>query len=61
EPETYRPFQVPFYPVTPIIFCLICGYLLYSSLAYTGVGSLVGVAMVIVGVPILILHNRQRV
>ncbi|OKH41030.1 amino acid permease [[Phormidium ambiguum] IAM M-71] len=61
EPQTLRPFQVPFYPITPIIFCLICGYLLYSSLAYTGVGSLVGVAMVIVGAPILIRHNRQQV
>jgi len=61
EPETLRPFQVPFYPITPIIFCLICGYLLYSSLAYTGIGALVGVAMVIVGAPILIWHNRQRV
>ena len=61
EPETLRPFQVPFYPITPIIFCLICGYLLYSSLAYTGVGALVGVAMVIVGAPILIWHNCQKV
>jgi amino acid transporter len=61
EPETPRPFKVPFYPITPIMFCLICGYLLYSSLAYTGVGALVGVAMVIVGAPILIWHNRQRV
>ncbi|MFB2838541.1 APC family permease [Floridanema evergladense] len=61
EPETPRPFKVPLYPITPILFCLVCGYLLYSSLAYTGVGALVGVAMVIVGAPILIWHNRQRV
>ncbi|MGA9379367.1 MAG: amino acid permease [Phormidium sp.] len=61
EPETLRPFKVPFYPITPIIFCLICGYLLYSSLAYTGVGALVSVAMVILGAPILIWQNRQRV
>jgi amino acid transporter len=29
-----RPFKVPFYPELPIIFCLTCGYMLYSSLDY---------------------------
>ena len=59
EPSINRPFHVPFYPVTPILFCLICGYLLYSSLAYTGIGALVGVGVVIAGVPML-LWNRWR-
>ncbi|MFB2120118.1 APC family permease [Parapedobacter sp. 2B3] len=44
-----RPFRVPLYPVTPIIFCGSCAYLLYSSLAYTGVGALVGVAVLLLG------------
>src|SRR5262249_8976528 len=25
-----RPFRVPLYPIPPILFCLTCGYLLYS-------------------------------
>jgi len=29
-----RPFQVPLYPVLPIIFCLCCGFMLYSSIDY---------------------------
>jgi amino acid transporter len=45
DPETKRPFRVPFYPVTPLLFCVTCSFLLYSSLAYTGVGALVGVAV----------------
>lgn len=49
EPHTPRPFKVPLYPVTPIIFCGSCAYLLYSSLAYTGVGALVGVAVLVLG------------
>ncbi|MEC4815800.1 MAG: amino acid permease [Scytonema sp. PMC 1069.18] len=53
EPEVESPFRVPFYPLTPILFCLICAYLLYSSLAYTGIGALLGVAVVLAGVPLL--------
>jgi amino acid transporter len=29
-----RPFRVPLYPELPLIFCLSCGYMLYSSIAY---------------------------
>lgn len=53
EPHTLRPFRVPLYPVTPLIFCAVCGYLLYSSLAYTNVGAIAGVAVVALGLPIL--------
>lgn len=59
EPLTYRPFQVPLYPILPAFFCLICGYMLYSSLAYTGIGALVGVAVVLVGIPVLWFANRS--
>lgn len=56
-----RPFQVPFYPWTPLLFCLICGYLLYSSLAYTGSGAIVGILVVGAGIPLLAWNNhRQR-
>ena len=42
EPDVPRPFRVPLYPVTPLLFCATCAYLLYASLAYAGVGALVG-------------------
>jgi basic amino acid/polyamine antiporter, APA family len=29
-----RPFKVPLYPEMPLIFCLMCGYMLYSSISY---------------------------
>lgn len=61
DPDIIRPFQVPFYPWTPLLFCLVCGYLLYSSLAYTGIGAVVGVLVVIAGIPLLLWSQyRQR-
>jgi basic amino acid/polyamine antiporter, APA family len=61
EPERPRPFRVPLYPVTPLIFCLTCVYMLHSSLAYTGPGAVVGVGVLLAGVPLLFLarpHHR---
>jgi len=59
EPERERPFRVPFFPVTPLVFVLSCFYLLYSSLAYTGVGALVGVGVLATGA-VVMLFGRQR-
>ena len=54
EPTVKRPFRVPFYPITPIIFCLTCCYLLYSSVMYTGWGALVGIGVLLAGVLLLL-------
>ena len=61
EPERPRPFRVPLYPVTPLIFCVTCVYMLHSSLAYTGPGAAIGVGVLVAGVPLLFLARaRQR-
>jgi basic amino acid/polyamine antiporter, APA family len=60
EPAAQRPFRVPLYPVTPLLFCLTSAYLLYSSLAYTGVGAMVGVVVLIVGVLLMLLLPARR-
>ncbi|MFB6248907.1 MAG: APC family permease [Salinibacter sp.] len=53
EPAVERPFRVPLYPLTPILFCLASAYMLWSSLAYTGVGALLGAGVLLAGVPLL--------
>lgn len=58
EPHVERPFRVPLYPLTPLAFAAISGYMLYSSLAYTGLGALVGVAVLAAGVPLLYALRR---
>jgi amino acid transporter len=59
EPHVVRPFRVPLYPLTPLLFCATCAYLLYSSLAYTGTGALVGVAVLATGLVPLVLIRRK--
>ncbi|THF60652.1 APC family permease [Pseudothauera rhizosphaerae] len=54
-----RPFRAPWYPLKPALFCAACAWLLYSSLVYTGLGALVGVAVLLLGVPFLVLVRRR--
>ena len=60
EPDIPRPFRVPLYPLTPFLFCLVCLYLLQSSLAYTGKGALMGVIVLLAGLPFIILKNFRK-
>ncbi|WP_142848481.1 APC family permease [Telmatospirillum sp. J64-1] len=59
EPARERPFRVPLYPLTPALFCLVCAYMLYSSVSYTGIGALAGVAVLALGLPLLLLSRRM--
>jgi amino acid transporter len=59
EPGAPRPFRVPLYPLTPALFCLSCAYLLWSSLAYTGAGAALGVAVLAAGAVPLWLSRRN--
>ena len=54
-----RPYRVPLYPILPLLFCAACGYLLYSSLVYTGTGAIVGVVVVALGIPFTLRHRQQ--
>jgi APA family basic amino acid/polyamine antiporter len=61
EPNTPRPFRVPGYPVIPAIFVAMCGYLLYSSLAYHGTHAMVGLGVLVVGAVVMVLTRRAPV
>jgi basic amino acid/polyamine antiporter, APA family len=60
DPDRPRPFRVPLYPILPLLFCAACGYLLYSSLVYTGTGAIVGVVVVALGIPFVIQHRQLQ-
>jgi APA family basic amino acid/polyamine antiporter len=59
EPERPRSFRVPLYPLPPLIFCVTCVYMLHSSLASAGPGAVVGVGVLLAGVPLLFLARRH--
>lgn len=59
DPTTERPFRVPLYPLTPLLFCGIAGYMLHASVAYAGRGALLGLAVVLAGIPVLALARSR--
>jgi basic amino acid/polyamine antiporter, APA family len=60
ELHAKRPFTVPGYPVTPIVFSIICIYMFFSSIQYTGVGALTGIGVFMAGIPFLVLSEKRN-
>ncbi len=60
DADRVRPFRVPLYPLVPLLFCSVCVYMLQSSLSYTGIGALVGVAVLLLGIPVLMWARRYE-
>lgn len=61
DPARERRFRVPGYPVIPVLFCLTSGYLLYSSLAYTGRSAWIGAGVLAAGAVLLpFLRHRHE-
>ncbi|MFC0337958.1 amino acid/polyamine/organocation transporter, APC superfamily [Kushneria avicenniae] len=54
-----RVFRVPLYPLIPVLFCLTCAGLVYSSLLNAGIGGVIGVAIVALGIPLLYWRRRE--
>ena len=61
NPTRELPFRVPLYPVTPVLFCLTCAYMFHSSVTYTGYGAIAGLAVVIIGIPLILLRSKETV
>jgi len=67
QPKAERPYRVTGYPVTTLVFCGVCAFLIYSSVSYAWSqkrGSLILLfAVLLVGVFLYLLtgrKNRQR-
>ena len=59
NPDRVRSFSVPLYPLTPLIFCGVCAFMTYASLRHAGIGSLIGLGIMILGIP-LVSHSESR-
>jgi amino acid transporter len=53
-----RPFTVPLFPLLPLVFCGMCGYMLYSAVNYAGALSLVGLAPLLAGGGVYLIFGR---
>ncbi len=51
---------MPIYPLTPLVFCAICFYMLVASIQYTGTGALVGLAVLAAGLPLLFRRTKNQ-
>jgi basic amino acid/polyamine antiporter, APA family len=53
-----RPFLVPLYPVLPFVFLLSAIYMFYSSVTYSGIGSMVGLGVLAFGIIAFIISRK---
>jgi amino acid transporter len=54
-----RPFRAPLFPITPLIFCAMCAYMLYSGINFAGGLGWVGAVLVLIGLPFYVFSRRE--
>jgi amino acid transporter len=61
-------FRVPLYPVVPLAFCVMCAYMLYSSIDYVrnpdygpkfGAAVVAGLVIMLAGIPLYFLARKR--
>jgi len=60
RPDLNRPYRVLGYPVVPFLFVLVAIALLYSTLRSSPRESLIGLVLIIAGLPFYFFWNRRR-
>jgi len=60
EPARPRPFRVPLYPITPVVFCATCASLLFASLEHARSGAIASLGVVVLGFSALSLEHRRK-
>jgi APA family basic amino acid/polyamine antiporter len=66
KPAQPDPFRVPLYPFTPMLFCAMCAFMLYSSASYalskdaSSIGAQLGIGVLVAGVPLMLIARLKR-
>jgi amino acid transporter len=66
-PAEPNPFRVPLYPLTPILFILMCAFMLWSSTSYAlsknpgSIGAQLGIGVLLMGIPVMLMARKRRV
>ena len=67
QPANDRPFRVPLYPLTPLIFCAMCAFMLWSSASYAmskdpgSIGAQLGIGVLLLGIPLMFVAGRKNI
>jgi APA family basic amino acid/polyamine antiporter len=59
DPDRPRPFRAPLHPLLPLVFSGTCLYMLVSAVDYAGHLTIVGIALMLLGLP-LYFASKQR-
>ena len=60
-PEAMRPYRVWGYPIVPIVYLLVAGWLLINTLMTAPTQSFIGIGLIIIGLPVYYyLTNRKQ-
>ena len=60
EPELERPFRVPLYPLTPLLFLVVFGWYFVNSLRNAFADTAVGIALTLSGLPFYCYWSRRH-
>jgi amino acid transporter len=55
-----RPFAVPLYPILPFVFCGSCAYMMIGAIRYAPRESVLGLAVLVVGLPFYFWPRKAR-
>jgi amino acid transporter len=65
KPDNDDHFRVPLFPITPILFCAMCAFMLWSSANYAlskdpgSIGAQLGIGVLLLGIPLMFLAKRR--
>ena len=59
RPDAVRPFRVPFYPLTPVLFVLAGAVIVLNTVMTQPIQSAIGIAVVLAGAPAYLLWRRR--
>jgi len=61
QPDLYRPYRTLGYPVVPVLFVLVAGIFIVSTLWDSPRESLMGIALILLGLPFYAYWSHRRV
>jgi APA family basic amino acid/polyamine antiporter len=58
-PDAERPYRVPFYPVTPLLFIAAAAALVINTIATQPERAAIGLGIVLLGAPVYFIWSRR--